>query len=169
MHYAMPLSTQLLRRTTHAAAGTQHIHPSLLPTVLSSSNLITTSRTSTRNGSQRIFEVATRTRTGSLGDQERVVPFYMSQLSYAHNKRPIGYLRQEVVNALRAAHAKAGASSSWSFCHGADATDDETLAVSFANQSCSNASRTAVMHELVSGWKSEGLFGDILRGTSPAV
>jgi hypothetical protein len=156
---------RVLTRTLHTAARS-YSHPSLLPTVLSASNLSITSSLSSRETSHRVFDVGTRTPNG-LKDVERVVPFYTScSESKSRTGRPIGYLRSEVVQALRTAHATAGSASPWSFRTTPDAEGDETLAVAFSDASRGKEVRTAALGELMHDWKKSGLFPDILKGIS---
>jgi hypothetical protein len=130
-------------------------HPTLLPLVLSSSNL-EISRGPWHTPHLR-HQVATRTRDNNCVDEETVLPFFLST-PRSPQCRPIGFLRPEVVNALEADHRNLQYSDH----------SEKPCSVSFASwvNEVGNPARTAHVERLVRRWKKEGLFHGILESVT---
>jgi hypothetical protein len=143
---------------------------SLLPTVLSASNLFITSSPAGRDSSQSDVRVASRTSTGELTDDERVVPFYLFQTG-RHSRKPsppVGFVRSEVVDAMRTMHKEAGNASPWKWTTAiqSHSGEEEVHGVSFSNavDRKGHSGRTEALNALLVQWKKAKLFKDILRG-----
>lgn len=130
---------------------------SLLPLVHSSSNLRLSS-------SATQHYVSTRNENNISVDEENVVPLYVSTpVETSLACRPIGWLRPQVLQALTNDHNKLYKKSMWDFQH-----DQNGLLRSVAFAAWVNAGgrhqRTLQMNQLVSEWRHEKLFTDILGG-----
>lgn len=171
---AVPYSTLTATRLFHhtvqvaqqRALRLPSSHPSLLPVVLSASNLFITPIPPARDTHIGGFNVASRTRSGDLVNHERVVPFYSS--SRLTDRRPVGYLRPEVAEIMLSVHSEAGEASPWNVMNGTDAYGDKTSAFGFSKEveSQGKGARTMHMEKLVKEWKKLGLFKEILKGSS---
>jgi len=141
-------------------------HPSLLPLVLSSSNL----RLSPfpHNSIVR-HRVSTRKASDVCSDEEFVVPFYVSTLTFPECQ-PTGWLRPQVVEALKKDHEtelRRNQRSPWQLQYASE-SDGVLLSVAFAPwiNAGGQQQRTLHMERLVKEWRQEQLFADILRGWS---
>lgn len=138
--------------------------PSLLPLIHTSSNLYIENIGS---GPMARYIVSNRTEKSHV-NKENVVPFYMSAPSLGY-RPPLGFLRPLVADALMSDHAiQVGQSriSPWDI-HYSQESDHDIISVSFAqwvNES-GNTQRTHVMERLLAGWRNNGIFPDILRGS----
>jgi hypothetical protein len=138
-------------------------HNSLLPLVLSSSNL----RLSPLSHNHTIrYRVSTRNESNISLDAEFVVPFYMST-PLSPECRPIGWLRPQVAQVLEEDHEtelRRGQRSPWQFHR--NESDGLPQAAAFARWINAGGQhlRTHCMERLVMRWRQEQLFTDILRG-----
>ncbi|RDB23313.1 Thiamine pyrophosphokinase [Hypsizygus marmoreus] len=137
----------------HLPAG----HRSLLPLVLSSSNLVLQASGSI---------VGTRMEDGTASKQEPVVPFFLSVPT--SEQRPTGFLRQEVLKAIQGDHGNhksEGKNSPW---HLQYSPAGDILSISFAEwvNKGGKYARTMHMERLVQEWRHKQIFPDILRGWS---
>lgn len=141
-------------------------HNSLLPLVHSSSNL----RLSpfSHNPTTRHC-ISTRKESDVYLHEEFVVPFYVSTPVSA-GCRPIGWLRPLVAQALKADHDSklmCNQRSPWQLQH---TRESSGLPLSAAFAPWINVEgrqqRTLYMERLVTRWKQENLFADILSGQS---
>lgn len=137
-------------------------YPSLLPLILSSSNLHISHGPWHTPGVQH--HVATRTKENSLVNKELVVPFFISSPS-TPRCRPIGFLGSEVMKALITDHQSLiEKKSPWEITYSKHS--DFPWSVSFApwvNEGGSDA-RTAHIERLVQEWRQTNSFHDMLRG-----
>jgi hypothetical protein len=135
-------------------------NPTLLPLVLSSSNLLISRGPHTNSDSSLVYSVSTR-----YGDnderssmEEVVAPFFMS--SPSARSRPIGFLRPTVLSELQAISGTYP-NSPWQLHHGASHPLKPTPSwVSFApwvNEGGFSL-RSSLMNELVAKWRTMGLF-----------
>jgi len=138
--------------------------PSLLPLVLSCSNLLLRPRDP--NGT---YSVSTRTSNGGITDEESATAFFLSRPGCSEaRQRPIGFLRKEVSNALEKDHERQKHQTSKSPWDLQYSSSNELTSVSFApwvNQG-GRYTRTSHLERLVREWKDELVFEDILRGQS---
>jgi hypothetical protein len=138
-------------------------HNSLLPLVLSSSNL----RLSPLSHNHTIrHRVSTRNESNISLDAEFVVPFYVST-PLSPECRPIGWLRPQVAQALEEDHEtelRRDQRSPWQFHR--NESDGLPQAAAFARwiNAGGQQLRTLCMERLVMRWRQEQLFTDILRG-----
>ncbi|TFK75024.1 hypothetical protein BDN72DRAFT_832730 [Pluteus cervinus] len=153
-------------------------HISLLPLVHRCSNL-----TIELNDHSRTLTVGTRTSDGSVEDQETVVPFVLSnhdepghtyvdgklsELEEHQLRRPLGLLRPKVVESLEHdhhQHESEGKRSPWNLAYCAKGTVESASFASWVNEGGQRA-RTKQMNRLISEWKRDKVFQDILRGWS---
>jgi 8-oxo-dGTP pyrophosphatase MutT (NUDIX family) len=116
--------------------------------------------------SQGGHSIATRTGEGHFVREEIVVPFVVSH-SY-HKELPIGFFRQKVASALEDDHKNflvSGEPSPWDLQYSKDRPKD-LLSISFAdwvNEGGQN-SRTSQIARLISGWRKQNVFNEILGG-----
>ncbi|GLB41827.1 putative protein with domain of unknown function (DUF4743) [Lyophyllum shimeji] len=150
-------------------------HSTLLPLVLSCSNLVLQEVPGTIIPR---YIVGSRTEDGSVHSEETVVPFLLSNPGTSPNaspeeRRPVGFLRKEVTEAIVSDHTTSLFSelaSPWDVQYSASSRQTGTLpeSISFApwvNME-GETSRTKHIQGLVKRWRSQGMFADILRGWS---
>lgn len=141
-------------------------HPSLLPLLLSWSNLQVSHGPWNTPGIQH--QIATRTEDNRHVDKEPVVPFFISNPS-TPQCRPIGFLRPEVMGALLEDHRDKGQlstrqSSPWEILYSEHSASPWSASFApWVNTGGSDA-RTVHMKRLVEGWRQSHMFHDILRG-----
>ena len=132
-------------------------HPTLLPLVLSSSNLeIPQGPWHTPHLPHR---VATRTENNNGVNEETVLPFFLST-PHSPQCRPIGFLRPEVLNALQVDHRNqisAHKISPWNLHMQYPDHSEKPWSVSFASwaHEVGNRARTAHIDRLVREWKRQ--------------
>lgn len=138
--------------------------PSLLPLVISSSNLIIRPPSENPGSS---YSVGTRISDGSIINKENVVPFYLSSQTSSQSKHnPIGFVRPEVSNALQKDHRRQineTSKSSWDLQYSLAGDISSIAFAPWINQG-GRYSRTQHMERLIHEWKSEDIFTDILKG-----
>lgn len=139
-------------------------HHSLLPLVLSSSNL---RLSPVLQNSATHYQVSTRRESGIYGDEEPVVPFFVST-PMSPECKPIGFLRPEVLHALKIDHEtqlRQHHRSPWDLQY-TGKSDRTVLSIAFAQwiNAGGQPQRTQHMERLVMEWRNNKLFSDILRG-----
>ncbi|TDL19666.1 hypothetical protein BD410DRAFT_791785 [Rickenella mellea] len=132
-----------------------------LPLVLSANNLLLSR--GPYNSPNAIHKVRTRTIDPMLVKEEIAVPFFITEPSA--RKRPIGFLRPGVLEALRE-YQTDGQSSPWCFHYSANRNVEGPWAVSFAKWVNDGGSALRSLHvkNLVLGWKNAHMFDVILNG-----
>lgn len=138
-------------------------HNSLLPLVFSSSNLCISPSLHDQTMQYCVF---TRNQSNISQDPEFVLPFYVST-PVSPECRPIGWLRPQVVEALEKDHETElcrNRKSPWQFQR--NESDGLPQAAAFARWINAGGPllRTLCIEKLVTRWRREQLFPDILRG-----
>ncbi|KIJ62490.1 hypothetical protein HYDPIDRAFT_157902 [Hydnomerulius pinastri MD-312] len=159
-HSSAARVTVALSRVLHRSIKTSCVQPrpSALPLVLSSVNL------SLPSGP---FDDPTVNHRASCNagsvtaeDEESLLPLFLHS---SLPKRPIGFLRPNVVEEIVRNHAQAGRDSIWNIFRRAD---DSPWAVTFADHIADFDARSQALSAAMKTWRDEGLFPDILRGWS---
>jgi hypothetical protein len=139
-------------------------HPSLLSLIRSSNNLCFSPFIHNSTARHR---VSTRNGGNIYTDEELVTPFYMSTEKLPE-RRPIGFLRAQVANALKDDHEiqlSKNQRSPWHLWY-TRGSDGEQLSVAFAPwvNAEGRRQRTLQMGRMIKEWRQKQLFVDILRG-----
>ena len=137
--------------------------PSLLPLLFASSNLVFSPRSLFSKNAEQKF-VHTRTAHNTLIHQELVVPFFLSAPTEGQPAQPTGFLRPEVMQRLQHDHSillRGSGNSPWLL---GNSRGMQFVSFSPAVNRDGKQSRTFYINQLVSEWRKQGLFQDILRG-----
>lgn len=139
-------------------------HHSILPLIHECNNLVLPHRLWQ---SEMDHTIATRIANGSSVDEETVLPLL---ISHHHQEKPVGFIRQRVALALEGDHQKhliSGSASPWDLRYSKD-SPKRLKSVAFAAWVNEGGKYTRTMHmgRLVSDWRKQNLFKEILRGWS---
>ncbi|KAF9482549.1 hypothetical protein BDN70DRAFT_892455 [Pholiota conissans] len=139
-------------------------HRSLLPLVRDCNNLVLPQFPW---HSDRSHTIATRKADGRVVNEEAVIPFLVS---HDQQEIPLGFIRAQVASALEEDHQKhlvSDAASPWDLKY-SNEQNKVLKAVAFADWVNEGGKYTRTMHmeRLVSEWKKQNMFKEILRGWS---
>jgi hypothetical protein len=140
-------------------------HPSLLPLVLSTCNLLISPGPYGNPGA--VHTLRTRTDDERYAMEEIVVPFFISKPTF--HSRPVGFLRPQVWHALQADDIQkrgSGIPSPWYLHNTSYGNTEGPWAVSFApwvNKKGAKA-RTNHINSLLETWRDQGTFGLLMKG-----
>lgn len=139
-----------------------HGYRSLLPLVHECNNLVLPH---VPCHTDKPHTIATRTADGSVMNEEAVIPFL---ISHDQREKPIGFVRAQVASALEEDHQKhlvSDAVSPWDLKY-SNEQNKVLKAVAFADWVNEGGKYTRTMHmeRLVSEWKKQNIFKEILRG-----
>ena len=138
-------------------------HHSILPLIHECNNLVLPHR---RWQSELDHIIATRTASGDSVNEEAVLPLL---ISHCHREKPIGFIRQQVALALEGDHQKhliSGSASPWDLRYSKD-YPKRLKSVAFAAWVNEGGKYTRTMHmgRIVSDWRKQNLFKEILRSS----
>lgn len=138
-------------------------HHSILPLIHECNNLVLPHR---RWQSEMDHIIATRTASGESVNEETVLPLL---ISHHHREKPVGFIRQQVALALEGDHQKhliSGSASPWDLRY-SKGYPKRLKSVAFAAWVNEGGKYTRTMHmgRIVSDWRKQNLFKEILRGS----